>query len=264
MIQPSSGKLLIDESPLIVLPTLATLIGLNEAIVLQQIHYWTNIYRKDEEKLVVEKRKHFHDGRWWVYNSKNGWQQNFPFWHISTVGRVLDALRKPFTATNANDSRVGRGPLLLTGNYNKMAYDRTLWYAIDYAELENLESSDPSYQIESMDQANSRPSPSQNNRMDAPKTPSSSPQNGIMQPPKMALPIPETTQRQPEKNTERTTGSISSSNGSSITKHIPIPIENLKDEIANLVDPSTFNATIEPLKFYSDAANEKLVITADD
>jgi hypothetical protein len=50
MNQPSPGKLLIDSSTLIVLPTLATLIGLNEAIVLQQIHYWTNKYENDEEK----------------------------------------------------------------------------------------------------------------------------------------------------------------------------------------------------------------------
>ena len=34
------SKLLINEHPLQVLPSLATKIGLNEAIVLQQIHYW--------------------------------------------------------------------------------------------------------------------------------------------------------------------------------------------------------------------------------
>ena len=34
------SRLLIDEPPLQVLPSLAREIGLNEAIMLQQIHYW--------------------------------------------------------------------------------------------------------------------------------------------------------------------------------------------------------------------------------
>lgn len=41
------SRLLINEPPLIVLPNLAILIGLNEAIVLQQVHYWaTGKYTK--------------------------------------------------------------------------------------------------------------------------------------------------------------------------------------------------------------------------
>ena len=39
---PPSSKLLIDEPPLQVLPSLALKIGLNEAIILQQVHYWLN------------------------------------------------------------------------------------------------------------------------------------------------------------------------------------------------------------------------------
>ncbi len=34
------NKLLIDDYPIRVLPKLAELIGLNEAIILQQMHYW--------------------------------------------------------------------------------------------------------------------------------------------------------------------------------------------------------------------------------
>lgn len=45
------SKLLISESPLLVLPSLAETIGLNEAIVLQQIHFWTS------------KEKHYKNGR---------------------------------------------------------------------------------------------------------------------------------------------------------------------------------------------------------
>ena len=34
------SNLLIDDYPILVLPKLANEIGLNEAIVLQQMHYW--------------------------------------------------------------------------------------------------------------------------------------------------------------------------------------------------------------------------------
>ena len=40
---PTSHRLLIDEPPLMVLPSLAAVIGLNEAIMLQQIHYWLGL-----------------------------------------------------------------------------------------------------------------------------------------------------------------------------------------------------------------------------
>ena len=36
------SKLLISENLVMIIPTLAVKIGLNEAIVLQQIHYWGN------------------------------------------------------------------------------------------------------------------------------------------------------------------------------------------------------------------------------
>ena len=41
-----SSRLLIDEYPLVVQPSLAALVGINEAIILQQIHYWLQPDRK--------------------------------------------------------------------------------------------------------------------------------------------------------------------------------------------------------------------------
>jgi len=61
-------KLLLNEEPLIVLPSLAAHIGLQESIFLQQLHYWLN--RSDHER----------DGHKWVYNSYKEWQKQFPFW----------------------------------------------------------------------------------------------------------------------------------------------------------------------------------------
>lgn len=119
-------KLLLDEQPLVILPKLATAIGLNEAIVLQQIHYWLELFKKANDD------RHFIDDRWWVYNTGSEWQENFPFWSESTVRRTLDKLREP-TDT--------RGALVITGNYNQKGYDQTLWYTIDYEEVERIEAS---------------------------------------------------------------------------------------------------------------------------
>jgi hypothetical protein len=86
------SKLLIDEPPLIVLPSLAAALGLSEAILLQQIHYW------------LRQGGHVRDGRRWIYNSYAQWAAQLPFWKEGAIRRILEHLR-------------ARG-LLLTGNYN--------------------------------------------------------------------------------------------------------------------------------------------------
>ena len=63
------SRLLIHESPLQVLPSLAVKIGLNEAIILQQLHYWLN----------PDHNKNIREGSHWVYNSYEQWQKQFPF-----------------------------------------------------------------------------------------------------------------------------------------------------------------------------------------
>ncbi len=60
------SKLLLDEHPLLVLPSLAKKIGLNEAIILQQINYW-----------LIDSKKEI-DGRKWTYNSIKAWNEQFP------------------------------------------------------------------------------------------------------------------------------------------------------------------------------------------
>nr|WP_259339227.1 hypothetical protein [Staphylococcus chromogenes] len=104
------SKLLIDDYPIQVLPKLAEEIGLNEAIILQQIHYWLNT------------SKHYHDGKKWIYNSYPEWQKQFPFWSLITIKRTIYSLEKQ--------------KLLIVGNYNKAKFDKTKWYTIDYQTLE--------------------------------------------------------------------------------------------------------------------------------
>lgn len=108
------SKLLLNEAPLVVQPTLAVKLGLNEALVLQQIHYWATM------KLNLK------DGYYWVYNTYEDWTNQFPFMSKSTIGRVLRNLEK--------------NKVIVVGNYNKLSFDKTKWYRIDYNELKKYES----------------------------------------------------------------------------------------------------------------------------
>lgn len=111
------SKLLFDEQPLVIDRTLARAIGLNEAIVLQQVHYWITINKKAN--------KNFHEGKYWTYNSLPNWHKNnFDFWSFDTVKRTF--------------SKLVKAKILITDNFNKDKRDRTLWYTIDYEVLETL------------------------------------------------------------------------------------------------------------------------------
>lgn len=115
----SSSPLLINEHPLMVLPSLATEIGLNQAIVLQQVHYWLDLNRK------AKKDSHFRDGNWWTYNTFEAWQEsNFPFWSVRTLKRVFKTLED-------------KG-LLIARKFNRDDWNHTKWYTIDYEALNTL------------------------------------------------------------------------------------------------------------------------------
>ncbi|MEG7619464.1 hypothetical protein [Enterococcus faecalis] len=102
-------NLLINEPPLQVLPTLAVAIGLNNSIVVQQVHYWLRVSKNER------------DGHIWVYKTIDEWHEEFPFWSKRTLERVIQ---------NLEDMQI-----LAAGNYNKLRMDRTKWYRIDYEML---------------------------------------------------------------------------------------------------------------------------------
>ncbi|WP_396234489.1 DnaD domain-containing protein [Caldifermentibacillus hisashii] len=106
------SKLLINESPILVLPTLAKKIGLNQALFIQQLHYW------------LADSKHTYDGYQWVYNTYEDWHRQFPFWSTSTIRRIIGKLE--------------REGLIVSGNYNRFKMDKTKWYRINYEYLESL------------------------------------------------------------------------------------------------------------------------------
>ena len=110
-------KMLYNDEPIVINRKAATILGVNEAIILQQIHYWLNI----NEKAKIN----FYDGRYWTYNTYEDWQKkDFPFLSARTLQRTFQKLNKE--------------GILIKGNYNKAKYDRTLWITIDYEKLDKL------------------------------------------------------------------------------------------------------------------------------
>lgn len=107
---------LLNSQPLVVDKGLAVILGLNEALVLQQIHYWLEINKKN--------KRNFHEGRYWTYNTLKDWQKEFPFWSLSTIKRILKKLREK--------------KLIDVDNFNIYQMDRTLWYTINYEEVDKL------------------------------------------------------------------------------------------------------------------------------
>ena len=111
------SKYLINEDPIFFLPTLAVAIGLNEAILLQKIHGWLQCTPKE------------HVGRNWIYNSYKSWHEQLPFMSESTIKRAIK---------NLIDSGI-----VITHNFNKNTFDKTLWYSIDYEKInENVRTID--------------------------------------------------------------------------------------------------------------------------
>lgn len=110
-----TSRLIFDERPLLVPPTLAVALGLNEALFIQQLHYWLSEHAAGREI----------DGRRWIYNTYDSWREQFPFWSIATIRRVIGGLEKS-------------GYVLSTEEFNSHGSIRTKWYTLDYDRLDAL------------------------------------------------------------------------------------------------------------------------------
>ena len=104
-----------DPHPMRIDRDLAAEIGLNESIVLLQIEYLISISSNER------------DGRLWTYQSLTDLRATyFSWWSIATISRILLSLQE-------------KG-LLLIGNYNKLGYDRTQWFALNEDSINLLHS----------------------------------------------------------------------------------------------------------------------------
>src|SRR5690606_17776702 len=107
-----NGNVLLNDRPLIIPPTIACAIGLNESVVLQQIHYW------------LQRSKQIRLNRKWVYMTYDQFVKQIPFISKSTIRRAIAKLES-----------LG---YLLSQNFNRLKLDKTKWYTINYESLEEL------------------------------------------------------------------------------------------------------------------------------
>lgn len=82
--------------------------GILEAVILDNVAHWIKHNEANETN--------YHDGTYWTYNSTRAFTKIFPY---ASQRQIQTALKKLI-----------ENGLLKTGNYNKSAYDRTLWYAL--------------------------------------------------------------------------------------------------------------------------------------
>lgn len=104
-----SSVLLINESPLQTLPSLACLVGINGAIILQQMQYWLSV---SEHKI---------EGYTWIYNSYDKWAKQFKWLNLRSVQKHILALE--------------RGGFLISKQFRYKTRNNTKWYRIDYDRL---------------------------------------------------------------------------------------------------------------------------------
>ena len=81
--------------------------GLVEAVMLNNFRYWIAHNKAN--------RAHEHDGKTWTYNSVKAFESLFPYLTANQIRRCLESL-------------ITQG-VLVRGNYNLSAYDKTSWFA---------------------------------------------------------------------------------------------------------------------------------------
>lgn len=82
--------------------------GMLEAVILNNLWFWI-IHNKANDK-------NYHNGRYWTYNSVKALKELFPY---ATDKKIRNALK-----------HLEEEEIIITGNYNASAYDRTTWYAL--------------------------------------------------------------------------------------------------------------------------------------
>ena len=82
--------------------------GVNASILFTNIAYWVEHNRAN--------RANFHDGTYWTFNSMKAFSELFPYFSQKQINTALKKLEDE--------------GLIATGNYNKLPFDRTKWYAV--------------------------------------------------------------------------------------------------------------------------------------
>ena len=92
-------------------PVVAAEVGMASAVILQNIYYWTEKNRANDV--------HFHEGRYWTYNSVEAFRKMFPYLTAKQIRTAISKLKD--------------AGYILSDHFNKVGFDRTTWYAISDA-----------------------------------------------------------------------------------------------------------------------------------
>jgi len=82
--------------------------SIEKAVLIENIAFW--ILKNKSNK------KHYHENHYWTYNSANAFSELFPYFKASKIYKLLKSLETD--------------GILKSGNFNKIAYDRTKWFTI--------------------------------------------------------------------------------------------------------------------------------------
>lgn len=108
-----SVPLLLDEQPILVYPSLAKEMGINKAVVFQQLHFLLNTTKH------AANLNNYIDGQWWVYNTYDQWRENYFPWLSER------SIKTYFLELEASGFVVSRQSV-------KNKSDRKKWYTINY------------------------------------------------------------------------------------------------------------------------------------
>jgi hypothetical protein len=95
-------------------PDIAKDVGTDAAIILENIAYW--IDKNQANQMDRDNKSSFHNGKWWTYNSALAFSRQFIWLSKKQIERIIKKLEKK--------------NYLESGNFNKVKYDRTKWYAL--------------------------------------------------------------------------------------------------------------------------------------
>jgi len=110
--RPGDDLLLPNEAPVRIQQSIARLVGIKGAVILQRLH----------EALLTEGKEF--NGRIWISGTLEEWQARFEFMKLRTMRRVFVELQET--------------GILLSDNLNQSKMDRTRWYTINYERLGSM------------------------------------------------------------------------------------------------------------------------------
>jgi len=110
------NEYLMAEPPLMISSALAKLIGLNKSIILRQLHCLLGENEINENILK--------DRKTWCRKTYREWEEQFPFWNIQTIRKIILSLEKD--------------GIVISANFNQLKGDKTKWYTIDYKKLATI------------------------------------------------------------------------------------------------------------------------------